>query len=93
MDNKKIAEAWAEQDPEFRFAMGSNYQFNGPNLYSYAELIGKINAKRGIAVITTRKFSQTTTRHTNMAVRAAEKRGWAVQRRDPNTAWPEGVDG
>lgn len=52
------------------YGRAGNVRFNGPIVYSYAQPIGRLFKDEGIALISNRKFSLTTSRHQFQALRA-----------------------
>lgn len=73
MNNSQIAHLWANQS-RLR-GTGSNFFFEGPELYSYGKhfMVGRI-LPSGVAVLATRGYSPTTQRHQSYARSAVQHR-------------------
>jgi hypothetical protein len=73
MNNAEVAHIWANQSRTS--GKGSNFYFQGPNLYSYGRhfMVGRI-LSTGVAVITTSGYSNSTARHISYARRAVSHR-------------------
>jgi len=65
MTNEQVARAWANR----QVAQAENYRSDGVRLYSYQAVIAEHRGDEP-SRITTRKYSVTTSRHTNLALRA-----------------------
>ena len=66
MTNDKVAKCWAEGKP----AQGSNFRTDGVYVWSYFTVIAYKDTD-GVPVITTKKYSVSTSRHTTYCLRAA----------------------
>ncbi len=65
MTNAQVAVCWANR----QVAQAENYRSDGVRLYSYQAIIAEHRGAEP-SRITTRKYSVTTSRHTNLALRA-----------------------
>ena len=65
MTNKQVAICWANRI----VAQAENYRSDGVRLYSYQAVIAEHRGAEP-SRITTRKYSVTTSRHTNLAAKA-----------------------
>jgi len=65
MTNKQVAVCWAQGI----VAQAENYRSDGVRLYSYQAVIAEHRGAEP-SRITTRKYSVTTSRHTNLAAKA-----------------------
>lgn len=79
-DNNTLAHEWANQVRDE--GRGSNYRYDGPALFSYAECIAKLLPNNYVA-ITYKRWSNTTARHISMARQATRGRT-VVYCRDPS---------
>ena len=81
MNNSQIAHLWANQSRPR--GTGSNFFFEGPELYSYGKhfMVGRI-LPSGVAVLATRGYSPTTQRHQSYA-RSAVRHLTRVYCNDP----------
>lgn len=78
MTNKDVVIAWVNQNEAHTAHLESRKCTDGTfRLQSYGTLIACIY--EGIAYITTTKYSQTTSTHTNMATRTAKSNGYEIK--------------
>ena len=66
MTNEQVAICWANGI----VAQAENYRSDGVRLYSYQAVIAEHRGDGKPSRITTRKYSVTTSRHTNLAAKA-----------------------
>lgn len=80
MKNQVLIESYFDGLEKGMWAGSLHY--SGKTLMSYDAVIAEKDDTQKILYVTGRRYSNTTSRHTNYAVTEARKRGWTVVEKD-----------
>ena len=81
MKNSDVAESFAvKSHPEGKRFGTANLFIVGQTIYSYGTHFKIAEKRDNVVAVTTEKYSQSTSKHTNSVLRALERQGWNIIR-------------